>query len=133
MSNRPHNILAEAPLLTILAMHKAFGIFTAMSFDARIQESIEGTTLDHPKDLPGILAYVDFRERVVLTREELSDGLSRLIEQGRVIEVAGRSFYENKREIEPSSFMGLTPQEYQQACDAYQESFRTLTKRRKKP
>jgi len=109
----------------------AFGIFASMNFDARIQESIKGTTLEHPKDLCGILAYVDSRERVVLTCQELSDGLSRLIRQGRVIEAVGRSFYENKREAKPSSFRGLTAQEYQQACESYQESFRTTTKRDK--
>ena len=102
-----------------------------MSFDIRILEAIKGATRGKPKDLAGILAYVDSRERVVLTHQEMEGGLRRLVESECVAEASDHRFYEISAEVERRAFSGLTPEDYQQACEEYRQRFwETHAKRR---
>ena len=100
-----------------------------MSFDTRILEAVNGSTREKPKDLASILAYVDFRERLLLTHQEMAGGLCRLVEQGLIAEVADHRFHEVAPTGTPGAFSGLTPEKYQQACEAYQERFRAIQRK----
>jgi hypothetical protein len=94
-----------------------------MDFDASIFEAVESGTLEKPHDLVQILAYVDSRDRLVLSHEELSGGLQRLIAQGRVAELPRHKFYKVTDDSAPRTFSGLTPEEHLQACEAYEKWF----------
>jgi hypothetical protein len=61
----------------------------------RIFEAIVGYTPERPQNLVGILGFVDGREKLVLTHDELSGALKRLMAAGRV--------------GEPSAWVGRTP------------------------
>jgi len=92
--------------------------------DRQILRCMKGTTADEPIPLVGIFASIDCQERILLTHEELSGGLTRLIESGQCAEVGKHQFYEvagtNPR---PSTFSGLSPEEYETACQEYHKWF----------
>jgi hypothetical protein len=104
-----------------------------MDFDTRIFEAVEGGTLEKPHDLVQILAYVDSREKLVLSHEELSGGLQRLVEQGRIAELPRHRFYRTADDSAPRTFSGLTLEEYREACEAYRKwfwkTYKELTKK----
>jgi hypothetical protein len=104
-----------------------------MDFDDRIFEAVRGGTQDKPRDLVDIFAYVDSREKVVLSQQELVGGLQRLIEQGRIGELSRHRFHEVIVGPAPRTFSGLTPVEYEQACEAYRKwfwkTYKELTKK----
>lgn len=94
-----------------------------MQFDDLILEAVRGATRERPRDLTDILFYVDSRMRLVLSRDELSGGLQRLIEQGRIAESDRHEFYEVTDGVAPRTFSGLTPDEHRRACQAYNKGF----------
>jgi hypothetical protein len=91
--------------------------------DRRIYKAIEGHTCAQPQTLVGILAYVDSQEKMVLTREELSGGLTRLMEAGLIAESNTHLFYEMVGATEPSAFSGISPDEHELACRDYTKWF----------
>lgn len=90
----------------------------------RIFEAICGHTPEDPQNLVGILGFVDGREKLVLTHEELSGALRQLLAAGRIRESSPHHYYEPDESGDPSSFSGLTPEEHEDACRRYQEEFR---------
>ena len=62
-----------------------------MRIDRNIFKAIKSHGETDPQDLVGILADVDSRERLLLTHEELSGGLQRLIESGQIAEATQTS------------------------------------------
>ncbi len=100
-----------------------------MEFDRDIFKAIKGSTETQPQDLVGILAFVDSRQRLVLTHEELSGGLQRLIESGKIAEVAPCRYFDTAGQPHSRHFSGLSPEEHEQACDAYQKLFQEALRR----
>ena len=95
---------------------------TPATFDDRVREAIGLATPKAPQDLAGILHYVDSRERLVLTHEELSGSLERLIGCGAVAEVAPHRFYLPRDARPASSFTAIPRQVYDAAFDEYVRS-----------
>jgi hypothetical protein len=92
-------------------------------YDRDIFKAIKGHSEQSPQDLPGILAVVDARQRLILTHEELVSGLGRLIEAGQVVEAGNYRYYEPKSPPSARSFSGIPLAEYRRACKAYDEFF----------
>lgn len=57
-----------------------------MNLDRDIFKAIKGHTETSPHDLVGILAYIDSQQKLLMTHEELSGGLQRLIDSGQIAE-----------------------------------------------
>lgn len=95
---------------------------TSRPLDRRVFEAIQGYTEGHPQDLVGILHYVDHREKLLLTRDELSDALRRLSDAGRIREVAPLKFVAAERRSD-TAFRGLSSREHEEACEAYRRWF----------
>ena len=74
--------------------------------DRDILKAIEGYSKKRPQDLPGILAVVDARQRLVLTHEELTSGLARLIAAGKVAEAGKFRFFAPNRPPKCGAFPG---------------------------
>ena len=83
-----------------------------MSFDRRILKAIKGHSETHPQDLVGILAYVDSQEKLVLTHEELSCGLQRLIESGQIAEATPHKYFDTAGQSHSRVFSGLSLQDH---------------------
>ena len=94
-----------------------------MQFDDYILEAVRGATKERPVDLVGILYHVDGRMKLVMSHEELSGGLQRLIEQGSIAESERHKFYEVTDGAALRTFSGLTLDEHRQACEAYRKWF----------
>ena len=92
-------------------------------FDDLVFEAIQGHTQEDPQDLVGILGYVDGREKLVLTHEELSGALQRLIDAGRIRQSSRGKFYEPNERNDPGSFSGHSPREHAAACKRYAREF----------
>ena len=63
-------------------------------YDQRICEAIVGYTPERPQNLVGILGFVDGREKLVLTHDELAGALKRLMADGRVGESSRHVLHE---------------------------------------
>jgi hypothetical protein len=106
-------------------------------FDRDIFKAIKGHTHQSPQDLPGILAVVDARQRVLLSHRELVSGLARLIEAGQVGEVGNHRYYAPPSPPAVRRFSGVPLDEYRRACTAYRamvdEVFREMEDRPPSP
>jgi hypothetical protein len=91
--------------------------------DRDIFKAIEGYSEHSPQDLPGILRAVDARQRLVLTHEELTGGLARLIEAGKVAEAGEFRYFAPESPPAVPSFSGVSLDEYNRAYNAYHENF----------
>jgi hypothetical protein len=94
-----------------------------MSLDRRIFKAIKGHSESNPQDLVSILAYVDSQERLVLTHEELSGGLQRLIESGQIAESRPHKYFDTAGQSHSRVFSGLSLQDHEEACQAYRKWF----------
>ena len=94
-----------------------------MSFDRRILKAIKSHSETAPQDLVGILAYVDSQEKLVLTHEELSGGLQRLIESGQIAEATPHKYFDTAGQSHSRVFSGLSLQDHEEACQAYRKWF----------
>jgi hypothetical protein len=94
-----------------------------MSLDRSIFKAIKGHTEDKPQDLVGILAYVDSREKLLLTHEELSGGLERLIRGNQIAEVVPHKFVDTAGRPYSHNFSRLSLSDHEQACQAYRKWF----------
>ncbi len=92
-------------------------------FDRDIFKSIKGYSRQSPQDLTGILASVDASQRAILTQEELSSGLARLIAAGQVEEAGNGRYFVHESPASERHFSGVSKAEYDRACKAYHEIF----------
>jgi hypothetical protein len=74
-----------------------------------------------PVGLAGILAYVDMRQRVLLTREELNQALRGLIDAGLIVEVEPHHYRDAAGEPGNGSFSGVSDAAHAAACDEYRQ------------
>lgn len=95
----------------------------ASDFDELVFDAIRGHTEEQPQDLVGILGFVDGREKLVLTQEELAGALQRLIDARRIGECSRHRFYELNDPSVSVAFSGLTPEEHAAACECYRQEF----------
>jgi len=91
--------------------------------DRQIYKAIKGHTSANPQTLVGILAYVDSQEKMVMTHEELSGGLTRLMADGLIAEADKHQFFEVAGTSVRSTFSGLSPDEHETACRGYSQWF----------
>jgi hypothetical protein len=94
-----------------------------MSLDRRIFKAIKGHSETHPQDLVSILAYIDSQEKLVLTHEELSGGLQRLIESGQIAEAIPHKYFDTVGQSHSRAFSGISLQDHEEACQAYLKLF----------
>jgi hypothetical protein len=90
--------------------------------EKRVLEAI-GLKLFHPNQLVCILAYVDSREKMVLTREELCEALERLERLGYIRETNHLRYHRGTSSH--GRFTGVSEAEYRQACDEYGQWFKS--------
>lgn len=90
-----------------------------MRLDRSIFKAIKGHTEDNPQDLVGILACVDSQEKMLLTHEELSGGLQRLIQGNQIAEVAPHKYVDTAGRTFSPSFSGLSAGDHERACQEY--------------
>jgi hypothetical protein len=95
---------------------------TPAQIDERVLEAVGCATPENPQDLVGILHYVDSRERLVLTYEELVGSLERLTRGGAVEEVRPHHFRLADHARSEGRFTPITRQMYDVACEAYVRS-----------
>lgn len=100
-----------------------------MNLDRRIFKAIEGYSETHPQDLVTILAYVDSQEKLVLSHEELSGGLQRLIESGQIAEATTRKYFDTAGQSHSRKFSGVSLQDHEEACEAYRKWFSEALRR----
>ncbi|MEM9701906.1 MAG: hypothetical protein AAF907_05635 [Planctomycetota bacterium] len=105
--------------------------------DRSIYQSIRRYTAERPQTPVGILWAVDARERLVLSHEELSGGLSRLIADGLVAEVAPHRYCDTSTltdaEREASQpFSGWSKTDHERAVQDYRNEFRHQLKKLEK-
>jgi hypothetical protein len=93
------------------------------AYDRDIFKAIKGHSEQSPQDLPGILAAVDARQRLILTHAELVEGLARLIEAGQVVEAGSYQYYVPKAPPSVRKFSGIPLAIYHCACEDYSERF----------
>jgi hypothetical protein len=83
--------------------------------DRRIFKTIQGRTSSDPQTLLGIIGGVDASERMVLTHDELSSGLKRLVSAGHIAEIEPHRFYDASNVESPSTFSDLTESDHAKA------------------
>ena len=85
--------------------------------------TIQGRTATDPQTLMGILAGVDGKERLVLTREELAGGLLRLIHAGYIVEIEPLKFCVASEPDSPGEFSGISDSDHAKAVQEYHDWF----------
>lgn len=93
------------------------------NYDELVLDAIRGHTVDRPQSLEGILEAVDARMKLVLSREELSGSLERLIAAGQVREGPRHHFFQRTGSGERHVFSGITADEHRIACERYRRVF----------
>jgi hypothetical protein len=94
------------------------------NLDRRIFQTIRGHTADSPQTLMGIIGGVDASERLILTHEELSGGLQRLISDGHIAEIERHRFCDSSNGDRPNTFSGVTESAYAAAVAEYRDWFK---------
>ena len=92
---------------------------SSVEFDHLIFEAIRTGTEVKPIAVWSILACVDLYQRVLLTREELGEGLARLIRAGRVAEAAQSTYFNSTGKSSSQVFSGLSEAAHDQGFDFY--------------
>ncbi|MCA9082284.1 MAG: hypothetical protein KDA58_17110 [Planctomycetaceae bacterium] len=93
------------------------------ALDRRIFKTVRQHTCEHPQTLVGIIAGVDAAERLVLTYEELSGGIQRLLASGLIAEAAPLFYYECQGVSVPQGSSGLTMADHSAAVAEYRKWF----------
>jgi hypothetical protein len=96
--------------------------------DKAILKALRKTTRDRPANLVQIMGAIDAREKLLISFDELSGGLRRLIEAGKVGEAKPLHFYEPQRGESGMTFSGLTEEEYKVANRSYRDMFQKALK-----
>ena len=97
--------------------------------DRRIFKTIQGHTPDNPQTLTGIIWGVDASERFILTHEELSGGLQRLISAGHIAEIKTHQFCDTSDADHPKTFSGVTQSDHKAAVAQYRKEFWELARK----
>jgi hypothetical protein len=97
-----------------------------MTYDRDIYKAIKGTSENNPQNLVNILGLVDSQQKLLLTHEELSGGLRRLIENGLIAEASPLHYFDTAGIPHSSKFSGLSPEEHASACHEYIQEFNSL-------
>ena len=93
------------------------------ALDREILAAIEGRTAGTPQNLAGILAWVDARQKTVLTHAELEGGLRRLFAAGVIAEAGPLRYYAPAASPAERIFSGVSVEEHREACEAYLKAF----------
>ena len=100
----------------------------ATHLDRRIFQAIRASSADSPQTLPGIIGHVDACEKLILTREELANGLERLIAAGQIMEISPNVYCPHGASTQRRTFTGLPKADYDRAVAEYRrESREALT------
>ncbi|MCP4476779.1 MAG: hypothetical protein GY818_01655 [Planctomycetaceae bacterium] len=91
--------------------------------DRRIFKTIQGCGSTNPQTLMEIIGGVDASERLVLTHDELSGGLQRLVNAGYVAEIEPHRFYDASSSDGPDTFSGITESDHASAVQEYRDWF----------
>lgn len=89
--------------------------------DKAILKALRKTTRGQPANLVQIIGAIDAQEKLLISFKELSGGLRRLIEAGRVREAKPLHFYERQHGESGMTFSGLIGEEYKVATRSYRE------------
>lgn len=81
---------------------------------------LQGTSAVSPKSLSDLIWAIDYGERTIPSREELSSSLRFLIRGGKVIELLGRLYYAGTGSTE---YEHLSEDEFKVAVDRYLSKF----------
>ena len=102
------------------------------SLDRLVFKAIRRHTPKAPQTLAGIVASVDASGRLVLSLDELSGGLQRLIAAGHVAETEKHRFYDATCEEhgggQPRTFSGITEAEHEAAFAEYRAAVSQLVR-----
>ena len=93
------------------------------NLDRRIFKTIHGHNAENPQTLMGVVGGVDASERLVLTHDELSGGLERLVNAGHIAEIKHHRYCDAWEGDLSNSFSGLTESDHATAVAEYQEWF----------
>src|SRR5437879_9454502 len=94
-----------------------------MSLDDCIWEAVAHSTPKQPRSLSDIIDYIDSREKVIATFEELQGSLQRLVEAGRVVQAKDEFYAGPSGAGQPGVFHPLSSEMYQQAVKDYRKRF----------
>jgi hypothetical protein len=90
--------------------------------DKTIMKGLRKTTRDNPKELAGLISWIDAAERLMPTYDELEGGLRRLILAGEIQEAGPMRFYKSEHGQERSNFSGFSEADFSAACRTYREA-----------
>jgi len=91
--------------------------------DQRIFQAIQGCDSTAPQTLMGIIGGVDASERLVLTHDELSGGLQRLVRAGYVAEIEPHRFYDASSGDGADTYSGIAESDHASAVQEYRDWF----------
>jgi hypothetical protein len=90
-----------------------------MNLDNEIFDSIKDHSKENPQNLVSIIDYVDYHQKLIITFEELSEGLVRLIKDGKILEVDNQRYCENTSGQVIKTFTNFSQDDYREALDRY--------------
>lgn len=99
-----------------------------MNLEREVRQAITG---QHPEpvDVPDIMNYVDFVQRVVISRDELNEALLHLVTEGVIRELPGRRYVDATAGIGSSTFTPITDEEHRAADAEYRRRFAEMVKK----
>jgi hypothetical protein len=89
--------------------------------DEAILKGLRKTTRDKPVDLASIIPWIDAKERLIPTYDELKGALRRSILAGEIQEAGPKRYYKSEHGQERSFFSGFSEADFNAACRAYIE------------
>jgi len=109
--------MLEFPGMNLPTSATPASLITMNDLTNHITWCLGGSTEERPVELRGLLSCIDYRERIVATREEICHALARLRAEGRVAGVGGRYFATEPGDRRP--FAQPTVEEHEAAFRAY--------------
>lgn len=98
-----------------------------------VAEGLNGTTIESPRTLTELIGYVDAREKLVISYDEVHDALKDLVEAGKALQVGDSYCAAAAASAAPKAFNGFSKEAYRKAVEAYQDRFwKTYEKLKKK-
>lgn len=96
-----------------------------MNLDKEIFEAVSGSPVEKPTTLWQIIGYVDSRQRLMISYDELFGGLKRLFEARRIGEVDGKYFAMTSEYAasSPRDFKGFSQETFKKAQKEYRKRF----------
>ena len=93
-------------------------------FKSIIAEALAGTTAEHPRTLSELIGYVDARQKLIITYDELHDSLKDLVESRKVLQIGDRYCMASGTGGEATPFIGFRPQAYRKAEKEYRKRWK---------